>query len=111
MNPEAFKAAILEGIPEDLPEQRPYDPDLNHAPKRKDILSSEEKRLAIRNALRYIPREHHARLAGEFAQELEQYGRIYMYRYKPEYPISAHSLEAFPYQCTQAGTATPGAHR
>ncbi len=103
MNPEAFKAAILEGIPEDLPEQRPYDPDLNHAPKRKDILSSEEKRLAIRNALRYIPREHHARLAGEFAQELEQYGRIYMYRYKPEYPISAHSLEAFPYQSTQAG--------
>jgi len=102
MSPEAFKAAILEGIPQTLPAQQPYDPTLNHAPKRKDNLSSNEKKLAIRNALRYIPREHHALLAREFAAELEKFGRIYMYRYKPDYPISSRSLDAYPHRSVQA---------
>ncbi len=103
MTPEQFKAAILEGIPQELPSKRPIDPQLNHAPRRKDILTPEEKRLAIRNALRYIPSQHHQELSVEFADELQRYGRIYMYRYKPEYPISARSLEAFPYRSVQAG--------
>jgi len=102
MNPEAFKAAILEGIPQILPAEKPYDPELNHAPKRKDILSPDQKKLAVRNALRYIPKEHHALLAKEFASELEKYGRIYMYRYKPDYPIAARTLSAFPHRSIQA---------
>ena len=102
MSPEPFKAAILEGIPQALPAKKRYDPELNHAPKRKDILSPAEKRLAIRNALRYIPQEHHSLLVGEFADELKRFGRIYMYRYKPDYPISSRSLEAFPHRSTQA---------
>ncbi|MCK5136148.1 MAG: urocanate hydratase [Bacteroidales bacterium] len=102
MNPKDFKAAILEGIPGYLPAEKPYDPALNHAPKRKDILTQPEKRLAIRNALRYIPRKHHDTLAGEFAAELEKFGRIYMYRYRPDYAISARSLDAFPHRSTQA---------
>ena len=102
MNAEEFKAAILEGIPLDLPAKKPYDPEVNHAPKRRDILSPEEKKLALRNALRYIPVEHHAAVIREFAAELEQFGRIYMYRYKPDYSISARSLEAFPHQSVQA---------
>ena len=102
MNPEEFKAAILEGIPGYLPEEKPYDPALNHAPVRKDILTQTEKRLAIRNALRYIPREHHSVLAGEFAGELERFGRIYMHRYKPGYAISARSIDAFPHRSIQA---------
>ncbi|MEN8202860.1 MAG: urocanate hydratase [Bacteroidota bacterium] len=103
MKTEQFKAAILEGIPEHLPEKQPLDPNLNHAPRRKDILSPEEKKLALRNALRYVPDRHHAELVEEFATELEQYGRIYMYRYKPDYPIHARSLEAFPHCSPQAG--------
>ncbi len=102
MTPEQFKAAILEGIPQELPPKRPIDPKLNHAPRRKDILSPEEKRLAIRNALRYIPTQHHRELSVEFAAELKKYGRIYMYRYQPEYPIHARSLEAFPHRSVQA---------
>jgi len=102
MNPEAFKAAILEGIPGDLPAKKTYDPALNHAPRRKDILTAGEKKLALRNALRYVPAEHHSALIREFADELEQFGRIYMYRYKPDYPISARSLEAFPHRSVQA---------
>ena len=103
MNTEQFKAAILEGIPEQLPARQEPDPDLNHAPRRKDILTPREKKLAIRNALRYIPKLHHAALINEFAAELENYGRIYMYRYKPAYAISARSLDAFPYKSQQAG--------
>ena len=103
MNTEQFKAAILEGIPEQLPPRQEPDPDLNHAPRRKDILTPREKKLAIRNALRYIPKLHHAALINEFAAELENYGRIYMYRYKPAYAISARSLDAFPYKSQQAG--------
>jgi len=103
MNAEQFKAAILEGIPELLPPPQQPVPELNHAPRRKDILSPEEKKLAIRNALRYIPVKHHPVLVKEFAGELERYGRIYMYRYRPGYAISARSLDAFPYRSKQAG--------
>lgn len=97
-----FKTAILEGIPSELPEPKPYEADINHAPIRKDILSKEEKELAVRNALRYFPEEHHAVLAKEFAQELGQYGRIYMYRYRPDYEIKAKHLEEFPHRSKQA---------
>ncbi len=103
MESEAFKSAILEGIPDSLPPARSLDPQVNHAPRRKDILTPEEKRLAIRNALRYVPEAHHRLLAREFADELETCGRIYMYRYRPDYPVSARSLEAFPYRSVQAG--------
>ena len=103
MNPEKFKAAVAEGIPAELPQPQPRDPSLNHAPKRRDILSAVEKKLAIRNALRYIPEAHHRVMAAEFARELEEYGRIYMYRYKPAYEITARSLDAFPYRSVQAG--------
>ncbi len=103
MKSEQLKAAILEGIPTQLPPKQERDADLNHAPRRKDILTAEEKKLALRNALRYIPEQHHATLVKEFASELDKYGRIYMYRYKPEYSISARSLDAFPYNSQQAG--------
>ena len=76
MKTEAFKRAVLEGIPDDLPPAREPDPGLNHAPRRKDILSAEEKKLALRNALRYIPVKHHATMVREFAAELKNYGRI-----------------------------------
>jgi urocanate hydratase len=103
MKSEQFKAAILEGIPTQLPPMQERDPELNHAPRRKDILTAEEKKLALRNALRYIPEQHHPTLVKEFAAELDTYGRIYMYRYKPAYSISARSLDAFPYNSQQAG--------
>jgi len=103
MKGEEFKAAVLEGIPAQLPPKQTRDPELNHAPRRKDILTPEEKKLAIRNALRYVPKGHHAALVKEFAAELDAYGRIYMYRYKPAYAISARSIDAFPYKSLQAG--------
>jgi urocanate hydratase len=102
MKSEAFKREILEGIPEHLPPPRKPDPDLNHAPRRKDILTAEEKKLALRNALRYIPKQHHGAMLKEFSAELETHGRIYMYRYKPSYPISARSLDAYPHRSRQA---------
>jgi urocanate hydratase len=102
MNAEEFKAAILEGIPSELPGKKAYDAELNHAPKRRNVLSQEEKKLALRNALRYIPVEHHKEVGGEFAAELEQTGRIYMYRYKPDYLIKARPLEAYPHHSVQA---------
>lgn len=92
----AFKAAILQGIPEQLPAAKPYDPAANHAPKRKDLLGPEEKRLAVRNALRYVPVAWHAELAGEFARELSEYGRIYMYRFKPDYALYARPISWYP---------------
>jgi urocanate hydratase len=104
MNAEEFKSAILEGIPRELPAEKSYDPRLNHAPKRRDVLSPEEKKLALRNALRYIPVEHHAAVIEEFAAELDLHGRIYMYRYKPDYPISARHLEAYPHRSKQAAS-------
>ena len=97
-----FKKAILEGIPNDLPEPKPYDNTINHAPRRKDILNEDEKVLAIRNALRYFPQRHHKALAAEFARELNDYGRIYMYRFRPDYPMYARPIEEYPARCTQA---------
>ena len=98
-----FSQEILAGIPADkLPEVKPYDPQINHAPKRKDILKPQEKVLALKNALRYFPEALHAQLAPEFAQELKDYGRIYMYRYRPSYKIYARAIEEYPARTPQA---------
>ena len=102
MSDTDFAQAILEGIPDHLPAPGSYDPDLNHAPRRKDILSADEKRLAVKNALRYFPEKFHEVLAPEFADELDKYGRIYMYRFRPDYPIYARRMEDFPHQSKQA---------
>lgn len=99
---EKFRDQILEGIPAELPEYPEYDTEINHAPVRKDILSKEEKKLALKNALRYFPEEQHGVLAKEFSDELKKYGRIYMYRYRPDYPVHARHIEDFPHQSTQA---------
>ena len=98
----AFQQEILAGIGTTLPEAKPYDPSINHAPKRKDILTDEEKVLALKNALRYFPKELHAALAPEFAQELKDYGRIYMYRYRPSYDIYARPIDEYPARSKQA---------
>ena len=98
-----FKQAILQGIPEGLPPKPTYDSQVNHAPKRQDILTLEEKQLALRNALRYFPSKLHKELAEEFAHELEDYGRIYMYRFRPAYDMYARALEEYPFQSAQAG--------
>ncbi len=102
MSLNAFQKSILEGIPDRLPPEKPYDKKANHAPRRKEILSAEEKKLAVKNALRYFPERFHAVLAQEFAGELETYGRIYMYRFRPDYPITARSIDAFPHRSAQA---------
>ncbi|WP_298502337.1 urocanate hydratase [uncultured Maribacter sp.] len=99
-----FKATILQGIPSELPPKRIRSSKVNHAPKRKDILSKEEKKLAVRNALRYFPKAWHSELAPEFAEELKQYGRIYMYRFMPEYKLYARSISEYPAQTSQAGS-------
>ena len=97
-----FKEQIAQGIPTEIPAKRAYPADANRAPKRKDILSVEEKQLAIRNALRYFPAEWHQGLAVEFAEELKEYGRIYMYRFKPDYKIHARDILEYPAKSTQA---------
>ena len=97
-----FQDEILTGIPAQLPEAKPYDTEINHAPKRKDILTPEEKVLALKNALRYFPHALHAQLAPEFAQELKDYGRIYMYRYRPSYKIYARPIDEYPARSKQA---------
>ncbi len=97
-----FKESIKQGIPSDLPQAKPYPADANRAPKRKDILSVDEKQLAVRNALRYFPKEWHQELASEFAQELKDFGRIYMYRFKPNYHMKARSIADYPAKCQQA---------
>ncbi|MDD4656356.1 MAG: urocanate hydratase [Bacteroidales bacterium] len=97
-----FQKQILEGIPTKLPNQAIWNREINHAPKRKDILSLQEKKLAIKNALRYFPKEFHTELASEFAQELKEYGRIYMYRFRPKYKITARSIDEFPHKSIQA---------
>ena len=99
---EDFKKLILQGIPDEIPEMPEFDPTVNRAPKRKDILTPAEKRLAVRNALRYFPAKHHEFLAKEFAEELEKYGHIYMYRYRPKYKITARSIDEFPHESVQA---------
>ena len=98
----SFKDALLQGIPERLPENRPLDPSLSHAPRRKKILTAKEEALALKNALRYFKKTDHAVLAPEFLRELRTYGRIYMYRLRPEYPIAARPLKEFPHQSKQA---------
>jgi len=97
----SFKEQILQGIPDKLPELKPYDLSVSHAPKRKDILSVAEKKLAIKNALRYFHPEHHEVLAQEFVDELIKYGRIYMYRFRPDYKMFARSIEDYPRQSLQ----------
>ncbi len=97
-----FQKDIIAGIPNELPELQTYDAAVNHAPKRKDILTKEEKRLAVRNALRYFNARHHAFLAKEFAEELEKYGRIYMHRFRPNYPMFARSIDEYPAKSKQA---------
>lgn len=102
MTLQEFQADVRAGIPKVLPEPQPYDPDINHAPKRKDILTAEEKKLALRNALRYFPREMHATLLPEFAHELKTYGRIYMYRFRPRYKMYARPIDEYPHRSRQA---------
>ena len=97
-----FKEELQMGIPEVLPEMPAYDTTINHAPKRKDILTPEEKRLALRNALRYFPKHLHQQLAPEFAEELHKYGRIYMYRLRPTYPMYARPIDEYPHKSEQA---------
>ncbi|MBR0274763.1 MAG: urocanate hydratase [Prevotella sp.] len=97
-----FQEELRQGIPSVLPEMPAYDNNINHAPKRKDILTAEEKKLALRNALRYFPKEQHAQLAPEFAEELHKYGRIYMYRLRPTYPMYARPIDEYPHRSEQA---------
>jgi urocanate hydratase len=104
MKTSEFMKLVAEGIPEKLPDARPYDYNLNHAPKRKDILSISEKKLAIKNALRYFPEKFHNVLAAEFARELSEYGRIYMYRFRPDYEIKARNIDEYPH-CSRGAAA------
>ena len=98
-----FKDQIKEGIPINLPEKTNLDPTINHAPKREEVLSTNEKKLAITNALRYFDKIHHETLYKEFKDELNQYGRIYMYRFRPSYEMYARPLEQYPFKTKQAG--------
>jgi urocanate hydratase len=98
MNLPSFQKAILQGIPNTLPDEPTYDASINHAPKRKDILTKEEKKLAVRNALRYFPVKYHVVLAKEFADELKKYGRIYMYRFRPAYVMKAQPIHEYPHR-------------
>lgn len=98
----SFAEEIIQGIPAELPAPKAWDPSVNHAPKRKEILNAAEKKLAIANALRYFPKSQHALLAKEFAQELASYGRIYMYRFMPEHPIYARPIDEYPGKSEQA---------
>jgi urocanate hydratase len=98
-----FRKLVAEGIPENLPNPKPFDKSLNHAPRRRDILTLNEKKLALKNALRYFPEHFHKTLAGEFAEELKEYGRIYMYRFMPAYEIRARHINEFPFRSREAG--------
>jgi urocanate hydratase len=102
MNLSEFRKQVSEGIPDVLPPLKPYDNRINHAPKRKDILSREEKKLALKNALRYFPGKFHSLLAKEFADELKEFGRIYMFRYRPDYEIKARHINDFPHKSAKA---------
>lgn len=99
-----FQQAILEGIPAELPPLKPYDPNVSHAPKRvvTEVLSHKDRALALKNALRYFPKKHHEALAPEFAEELDRHGRIYMYRFRPDYEMYARPIEAYPCRTKQA---------
>jgi urocanate hydratase len=104
MTTNDFKQVILQGIPNFLPASPPFDSTVNHAPKRKDILSENEKKLALKNALRYFPQNLHAELAPEFLSELQQFGRIYMYRYRPTYKMFARPINEYPAKSLQAAS-------
>ncbi len=104
MDLRAFQQSILQGIPDILPEPAVYDSTVSHAPARKDLLTPEEKKLALKNALRYFDTKHHPILAPEFAAELKKFGRIYMYRLRPTYPMHAHSLHDYPCKTIQAAS-------
>ncbi|MCD6113590.1 MAG: urocanate hydratase, partial [Bacteroidales bacterium] len=104
MDIKEFQRMILQGIPEELPELQKIDKSVAHAPKRKDILNIEEKKLALINALRYFPKKHHKILAKEFAQELKDYGRIYMYRFRPKYKMYARNINDYPCKSKQAAS-------
>ncbi|HWS60561.1 MAG TPA: hypothetical protein VN182_06495, partial [Flavobacterium sp.] len=101
-NKMTFKEQIQQGIPSVLPQPKPFEDNINHAPKRKEILSEDEKKLALRNALRYFEPQHHAELIQEFAEELNTYGRIYMYRFRPDYKMYARPISDYPGKCEQA---------
>jgi len=102
MTSAQFRKLVSEGIPSVLPQAKPYDKNINHAPKRKDILTKTEKKLALKNALRYFPVEFHQILAKEFAEELKNYGRIYMYRFRPDYEIKARNIDNYPSRSRKA---------
>lgn len=102
MTIQEIQQDIIQGIPTQVPPKKPYDITVNHAPKRKQILSDEEKKLALKNALRYFPKEQHAELLPDFHEELETYGRIYMYRYRPDYKLVARNIADYPGKCEQA---------
>lgn len=102
MTSPEFQTLILAGIPSELPAPKAYEAGINHAPKRKDILDAEEKKLALRNALRYFDKKHHPVLIKEFAEELKTYGRIYMYRFRPDYKIFARPIQEYPHRSLQA---------
>ena len=102
MTLQEFQQDLMQGIPSKLPALKPYDTTINHAPKRKDILTPAEKKLALRNALRYFDPSLHAALAPEFMEELHKYGRIYMYRYRPDYEMYARPIDQYPAKCRQA---------
>lgn len=102
MNLTEFQAAILQGVPSTIPPKTTIDPEVNHAPKRKEILTAEEKKLALQNALRYFPKDQHTELAADFLNELETYGRIYMYRYRPQYDMYARAISDYPGKSEQA---------
>jgi urocanate hydratase len=102
MDTKQFQEKVLEGIPNELPPVKEFDTALNHAPKRKEILNPAEKKLALRNALRYFDKKHHPVLVKEFAEELKKYGRIYMYRFRPDYKIYARPINEYPHKSKQA---------
>jgi len=102
VSPNDFRKAVAEGIPDELPAPKPYDMAINHAPRRKDILTKEEKKLALKNALRYFPEKFHSVLAAEFAEELASYGRIYMYRFRPSYEMRARHIDEYPHRSRKA---------
>lgn len=104
MTKEQFRNSILEGIPEELPDAKPYDFSVSHAPRRKDVLTQAEKKLALKNALRYFSKTFHAVLAPEFLDELQRYGRIYMYRFRPDYKMFARPVEDYPCRSKQAAS-------
>jgi urocanate hydratase len=104
MSQDNFKLQILQGLPDEIPPVREYDRNVSHAPKRKDILSVAEKKLALRNALRYFHPRHHQTLAAEFHDELQKFGRIYMYRFRPSYRMFARPIDEYPHQSLQAAS-------